>query len=227
MSAKRQLVLGYCPLGNGHQINPFDAVFARKVDVSTGSLAEIDAVVFWGGTDIHPSYYNEKAHPRSQVAGLSAPPPRDVFEWKMMLWCKMNDVPMIGVCRGAQLMCAFAGGSLIQHVDGHHGDHNMITDDGRNMGTTSCHHQMMYPYDVNHELLAWAAPALSRVYQDGGVHNITNMSDKREPEVVYFPDINGLAIQGHPEWAATSSPFNQYVLELVREKLLSQVSETA
>jgi len=222
MPAKTGFTLGYCPIGNGHTIHPFDELFTFKENVANGMLGMVDAVVFWGGTDIHPSYYNQKAHPASQVKGLSSPTSRDVFEWKMMLWCKMNEIPMIGVCRGAQLMCAFAGGQIIQHVNGHHQDHEVVTKDGKLFTTTSCHHQMMYPYDVDHELLAWASPALSNFYQGEEVKPISAMFDKREPEIVYFPTIQGLAIQGHPEWSAKGSEFNKYVLDMVKEKLLSK-----
>lgn len=219
----KKLTLGYCPIGNGSSIAPFDQLFGNKVDVSSENLGSVDAVVFWGGTDIHPSLYNQKAHPQSQVFGLSSLPSRDSFEWKMMLWCKMNEVPMIGVCRGAQLMCAFAGGHLIQHVNGHHDNHDMLTSDGATMKTTSCHHQMMYPYDVEHELLAWSAPARSQFYQGETATPIKGMSDKREPEVVFFPTIQGLAIQGHPEWAHPQSAYNVYLLKLIEEKLLNKV----
>ena len=92
------------------------------------------------------------------------------------------------------------------------------------MKTTSCHHQMMYPYDIDHELLAWAAPARSRFYHGETTKTLDSMADKREPEVVYFPSIQGLAIQGHPEWSPPGSAYNQYLLGLVREKLLNQVT---
>lgn len=222
MPAKK-LTLGYCPIGNGSSIAPFDQIFDHKEDVYSGNLGLVDAVVFWGGTDIHPSLYNQKAHRESQAYGLSSLPSRDSFEWKMMLWCKLNEVPMIGVCRGAQLMCAFAGGHLIQHVNGHHQDHDILTVDGVFMKATSCHHQMMYPYDVEHELLAWSAPSRSTTYEGESTSQVVNMSDKREPEVVYFPTIQGLAIQGHPEWAHPQSAYNLYLLNLIREKLLNQV----
>jgi len=224
MPAKK-LTLGYCPIGNGSSIAPFDQIFEYKLDVSTGNLGLVDAVVFWGGTDIHPSLYNQKAHPMSQVHGLSSLPSRDSFEWKMMLWCKLNEVPMIGVCRGAQMLCAFAGGHLIQHTDGHMGDHDMLTSEGVVMRTTSCHHQMMYPYDVEHELLAWSAPALGRFYHGETTKTLDCMADKREPEVVYFPTIQGLAIQGHPEWAPVTGAYNQYLLGLIESKIFNK--ETA
>lgn len=76
-----KLVLGYSPIGNGDSIEPFDAVFPEKVNIAKG-MDNVDAVIFWGGADIHPSLYNEKAHPYNQVASAPHPSTRDEFEWR-------------------------------------------------------------------------------------------------------------------------------------------------
>lgn len=220
MSVKKKLTLGYCPIGNGDSIAPFNRIFEMQQDISK-SLDGVDAVVFWGGTDIHPSLYDEDRHPQSQAGKF--PSARDEFEWKAMRYCQVNDIPMIGVCRGAQLMTAFVGGFLIQDVNGHHANHGMQTVDDEVIQTTSCHHQMMYPYDVEHELLAWAVPRQSGHYQGPTRISLSCMNDKREPEVVYYPQIRGLAIQGHPEWAI-GSRFADYCNELIRSKLLDEVT---
>ena len=41
-----------------------------------------------------------------------------------------------------------------------------------------------------------------------------------EPEVVMFPKIKALAVQGHPEWMDSKHPFVKYNLDLIKEKLL-------
>jgi gamma-glutamyl-gamma-aminobutyrate hydrolase PuuD len=218
----RNLVLGYCPIGNGRSINPFDDVFASGKDISQ-DIQGVDAVVFWGGTDIHPSFYNQKHHRTSQAP--KEPSQRDVFEWKAALYCRQHDIPMIGVCRGAQLMCALAGGILIQDCNGHNcGQHEILTKEGEFLQTTSAHHQMMYPYDVPHELLAWSSPRRAHFCFGETNVNMEKMKDKREPEVVYFPEIKALAIQGHPEWEkSNTTPFSKYVNRLVRQYLFAEV----
>ena len=214
-----KLTLGYCPIGNGDTIAPFDRVFAYKKDISK-SISGVDAVVFWGGTDIHPSLYKEKLHPKNQAYG-DRPSHRDVFEWKAMQYCKANKIPMIGVCRGAQLMTAFVGGRLIQHVTGHvggKGRHVVCTKDDNFFDVTSCHHQMMYPFDVPHEMLAWSNVHLSDQYETAD--GLVDMKGKVEPEIVYYPEVNGLAIQGHPEWAIQST-FADYCNGLIEAQLLA------
>ena len=195
----KKLVLGFSPWGNGESIFPFNVVFDTAQDVRKHGFQGIDALVLWGGEDIHPSFYDEKAHKYNQAGPTRSA--RDVFEWKAMLYCKMNNIPIIGVCRGAQFLCAFAGGSLVQHVEGHtNGHHMVVTLDGEEYSTTSAHHQMMQLEKTEHQLLAWSKKKLSTVYQDGEHSEIAYMKDRPEPEVVYFPKIRGLAVQGHPEW---------------------------
>jgi anthranilate/para-aminobenzoate synthase component II len=215
----KKLILGYCPVGHGN--SPFDDVFDLKQDVSKHGFDGVDAVVFWGGTDIHPSLFKHSTSARSQAG--EQPSHRDMFEWAAMKYCKANRIPMIGVCRGAQMLCAAAGGWLIQHMHGHNcGQHPMITSDGVVMNTTSAHHQLMYPYDVNHVVLATSTERLSNLYLDGTDSDV-DMKGKPEIEVCWFPDIRGLAIQGHPEWVANESDFALYCNDLIREYILELV----
>lgn len=211
--------LGFCPIGNGESILPFNVLFEEKQDISK-DITGVDAVVFWGGTDIHPSLYGEGLNYYSQ-ASKEGPSKRDLFEWKAMNYCKANKIPMIGVCRGAQLMTAFVGGKLIQHVNGHHGEHKMVTDQGEILDTTSCHHQMMFPFNVEHKMLAWSKHDRSTIYLDGDNKSVEEMYEEPyvEPEVVYYPQVRGLAIQGHPEWAI-NTPFSEYCNKLIEELLI-------
>ena len=221
MSAKvfKKYTLGYCPIGNGDSIDPFNQVFHNKQDISIKGMQGVDAVIFWGGTDIHPSYYKEKMHIRSQANKEYSS--RDIFEWKAMNYCKIHKIPMIGVCRGAQLMTAFVGGKLIQHVTGHQGSHQIVTSDGELMTSTSSHHQMMYPFDVEHKMLAHTPVSLSSTYENGDHKQVLDMNIQVEPEVVYYPQVNGLAIQGHPEWAVDSR-FATYCNEMVIDLLMNE-----
>lgn len=214
--------LGFCPIGNGDSISPFDEIFTDSGDISKEGLDGCDAVVFWGGTDVHPSFYGEKAHMKSQ-AQYERPSMRDEFERKAMLACIARGIPMIGVCRGAQLMCAVAGGSIIQDVTDHNISHGVLTSTGESFLVSSAHHQMMNPWDVPHTLLAWSSKPLSRHYQDGKHQSVPEMKQHPEPEIVYFPKIKGLAIQGHPEWVDPTTPFTQYCNKAIMEYLFSDV----
>lgn len=173
-------------------------------------------LILHGGQDISPSIYGHKTSKRTQAGDEMSS--RDLSEVLLARRAIEFGIPIFGICRGAQLACALAGGSLIQHVNGHGGGYHAVkTSTGDVHKTSTCHHQMMNPWQVNHELLAWSAPALSGEYV---VEHEELIDMEKEPEVVFFPDIKALAIQGHPEWMPENSEFVQYCLSLVEEKLL-------
>lgn len=219
--------LAYSPWGNGTNCYPFDQLFDNCVDAKEHGLSTADAFLLWGGTDIHPSFYGQQPHRFSGAPTL--PSDRDMWEWKAMKYCKANNIPIIGVCRGAQFMCAFAGGSLIQHVTGHtNGSHDVVTLDGETFSVTSSHHQMLDVQGTNHELIAWTPKRLSSVYyseknsSEPHIANAVFSETFKEPEVVFFPEIKGLAIQGHPEWADEGSEFVKKTLEWTVDYLFAE-----
>lgn len=225
IDSSKILVLGHVNMGTGRH-EPFDAIFTTADQVDAEAIkqgAEIDALVIWGGEDISPSLYREK--PARWCGAGPLPSRRDIVERDACLAAIERGIPLIGVCRGAQLLCALAGGRLLQHVEGHGQQHVMSTHDKMNIITNSYHHQMMYPFDVEHKMLAWAEPKRSKVYINEDDVNDPKMTDKVEPEIVWFPKIKGLAIQGHPEFVANpdKSPFVQYCLDLVDEYILGVV----
>ena len=59
--------LAYSPFGNGHSIYPFDELFDNQVDAYVNGFNGVDAFLLWGGTDIHPSFYNESPHRFNQA----------------------------------------------------------------------------------------------------------------------------------------------------------------
>jgi putative glutamine amidotransferase len=77
-------------------------------------LVGVDAVVLTGSvTDIHPALYGERPGPR-----LSEPDRyRDERDLAILRSALRADVPVLGVCRGTQLLNILAGGKLVQHLD--------------------------------------------------------------------------------------------------------------
>lgn len=214
--ANKVLTLGHVNRGTG-RVAPFDAIFkGERVCRTEEDFDGIDALVIWGGADISPSIYNEPVHAR-----CGAGPELSVGDRIEVAACKAaiaRNIPIIGVCRGAQLVCAMAGGILVQDVRGHGGDHRITTKDGRSIITSSVHHQMMYPFKMDpdeYDLIAWADEPRSPTY--AGV----KVPPDREPEIVYFPKIKALGIQGHPEFMNPKDEFVTYCNALVLEYLVS------
>lgn len=201
---------------------PFSSLADKVVGVTKPSeMIEFDsALVVWGGADISPDLYG---HPMSRRCAPYAGR-RDRVEWELMREAIDMEIPIIGVCRGAQMLCAAAGGVLLQDVNNHGGyGHEVTTHDGQTFHVNSIHHQMMVPYAVKHELLAWATTPVGAPYiwkddkifdpgRDSGTDNW------REPEFVYFPDIDGYAIQWHPEGMKENCPATKYILDFFNKK---------
>jgi putative glutamine amidotransferase len=176
-------------------------------------LEEGGCLVVWGGGDISPSLYKKEV---SKYTGASAIlSHRDYVEWNLMKRAKELEMPIIGICRGAQMLCALAGGFLIQDVTNHTRSHAVETEDGKKFIVSSLHHQMLCPFEVDHKLIAWSANRLSDHYMD--VNESVEMAT--EPEFVWFPQNKGIAIQWHPEFMPVSSHANEYVKKSI-EKLV-------
>lgn len=77
-----------------------------------GLLARLDGVVIAGGADVEPLRY--AAVPDSRVQ--SPRPDRDTFELAVARVTARTRQPLLGICRGMQVMAVAAGGQLEQHV---------------------------------------------------------------------------------------------------------------
>lgn len=195
---------------------PFGHLPVVDDEIATSKAEDLqsgDMLVVWGGGDISPSFYNK---PLSRKGGGSVEPGhRDRIEWAMMNRAKELGLPIIGVCRGAQMLCALAGGFLLQHVNKHGGHHVVETPTGYTFTTNSIHHQMMYPFEVDHEMLASIKTPLATEHWK--VDEQIEMPE--EPEFVYFPKVRGFAIQWHPEGMGLESPATQYIFNQILQRV--------
>lgn len=169
---------------------------------------EDEVLILWGGEDISPSLYGQKV---AHAHAGHEPSKRDIIESNLFKRAVELCIPIIGVCRGAQLACALSGGTLFQHIQGgHHAIHEVETKDGHTFETSSCHHQALNLDKVEHELLAWDKGRVTTVYTDREVLK------RVIPEVVYLNDTKTFAIQGHPEWMSPKSPFVKWCADEIK-----------
>ena len=75
-------------------------------------LNSLDGVIFTGGEDFDPAYYNETPIP--QMGRVNAP--RDAFDIKLLQLAAERSIPILGICRGVQLINIVFGGSLYQDL---------------------------------------------------------------------------------------------------------------
>lgn len=192
--------------------------FLRNPD----AYSKANLVYFHGGEDVSAQVYMEKEIPETYSNSR-----RDLIEMRVYTEAQKLKIPCLGICRGSQFLTAVQpGGRLVQHVTGHSLSypHKITTHKGTTIEVTSTHHQMMYPFGVSeYELLAVSSPKLSNQYKFGLYFPDQEkvIEEKGEPEIVYYPKTNCLAIQGHPEYYNDfNTDFCVYSRELVKDKLL-------
>ena len=75
-------------------------------------LDRVDAIVITGGQDLDPAHYGQDAHPTVDPPDAE----RDAAEIAMRRGAWERDMPILGVCRGLQVMAVGMGGALVQHL---------------------------------------------------------------------------------------------------------------
>ncbi len=158
-------------------------------------LERLDAVVFAGGADLDPGLYGEESHP--ETTGLR--PERDAAEVPLMKAALDRDVPLLGICRGMQVLSVVRGGSLVQHLPDAvgHERHRPAP------GTYGLHDVRLEPGSLAHRLLGDRVSVPSYHHQglaSPGDLSVTGWADDETPEVVEDPSLRfALGVLWHPE----------------------------
>lgn len=183
----------------------------------TSDLMLADLVVFTGGEDIDPVLYGEEPIP--QCGHLNQR--RDQHEVEVFNNAKNFQIPMLGICRGAQFLNVMNGGKLWQHVDNHtmsHAAKCLLT--GEIITVTSTHHQMMRPPDhadlvmIAHHEDKRDTPSLCTRKMAEGITQYPSLADC-DPEVVWFEDTKTLCVQFHPEYGSAKDTCRPYFIRLM------------
>lgn len=196
--------------------SPFAKLFDGVLELKPHSIIRKGDVVFFdGGTDINPSFYGEEPH----VATCSPDKARDDAERHAFARAQAAGASCLGVCRGAQLLCALSGGKLVQHVEGHNTGHLIFTQDGQAIFSESSHHQVMWPKEIPHVLIAWAKSCAQMPFEISDEYG-KQFEDGELPEIIFCKDTRSLCIQGHAEYMGDPAIFTDFTRKLVREFLI-------
>lgn len=180
-----------------------------------------DLAVFTGGADICPFLYGELPH--KTYNGYLV---RDRHEVSAIHRARFG-TPMVGICRGAQLLNAHAGGSMYQDVDGHHGNHDaVVVSNGQVVNINSIHHQMMIP-TAHAETIMKAGVSRRKERNNTTIYvKEEGLKALGDPEALFIPHHNYLCFQAHPEYAHKGSDTRrvfeafmaQYIVPLLSNK---------
>jgi len=163
----------------------------------------IDGLFLAGGVDVEPSTYGE---PRTEACGLSDPA-RDAVELVLLRWAAEDKKPVLGVCRGVQMINVAYGGTLFQdiaHEQPEAKKHDYFPQQGFHNRAMLAHHVAVHPGTKLHSLIGLQASVNSMHHQ-----GIKRLGEGLRPSAT-APDgviegvegLNGqflIGVQWHPE----------------------------
>lgn len=88
---------------------------ADPANAAREMLSCVGGLLLTGGDDVDPRLYG-KSHPHPKIGAIN--PARDEFEMALAIAALELDIPILGICRGAQILNVAAGGGLIQDIPG-------------------------------------------------------------------------------------------------------------
>jgi len=178
----------------------------------------LDGIVLTGGADVDPSHYGAVADPHA----YDPEPERDRFELGLIELAVAEDLPVLGICRGTQLLNVWAGGTLRQHVP-EHARYDVATDEAVDVA-------LIEPGTMLHDLYGDRLPINSLHHQTvdrlapGWI--VAARGDGGEVEALEWPGHDMLAVQWHPELLGTRSgdPLFGWIVERARARASAQIA---
>jgi putative glutamine amidotransferase len=160
-----------------------------------------DFIVFGGGPDVSPYLYNQE-----KAKGTHSDVAIDYEDFCTVIASKLKQIPMLGICRGLQLLHVANGGTLIQHMNGHAGViHKLLCNDEEEiegwegLEVNSHHHQCIPVHEVDYA---------DELY----------VSLEGSTEVIVAPSCGFLGVQYHPEYLNCPETGLDFFAELMKHK---------
>lgn len=88
---------------------PADDAVAERI------VSGLDGLIITGGRDVDPATYGAPRHPTTDEPGVDSRT-RDEFEFALLRAALRRGIPVLGICRGAQVLNVALGGTLHQHL---------------------------------------------------------------------------------------------------------------
>ena len=175
-------------------------------------LDRIDALLLSGGNDIDPAVYGQPPGPETQ--GIR--PERDRFEIALARAAIERRMPLLGICRGMELLNVARGGGLIQHIpdaygDGSHphtpgtfSDHEIRLESG-SLAARAAGSELIHVHSAHHQGVAELGAGLkaSGWFGDQGIIEAIELDQAEHPFA--------LGVLWHPEVEVNSPIINSLV----------------
>ena len=169
-------------------------MFAKARCFQAKSVEQADLVIFTGGPDVNPVLYlEEDVHPKTNFDS-----DRDKADIELFYKAQELGIPMVGICRGSQLLHVMKGGRLFQHIEGHTGPHSMLCSRTQRLfqRISSTHHQGV----IYHDGMQIIGESLHKNH-DRWLNGTTKDGSKQvDIEAYFYRQDCILGFQGHPEF---------------------------
>jgi putative glutamine amidotransferase len=172
----------------------------------TGSVDGLDGLLLPGGWDVDPSLYGES--PGEKVGPIDRE--LDDTELRLFRQARERELPVLGICRGQQVINVAMGGTLIQHLEDHdaraigrrHLAHAVEVEPGSEFGRATGG-QRISVNSLHHQAVKAVAPGLRQTArgEDGTVEGLES------------DDGLIVAVQCHPEELAADLPWARSLFE--------------
>ncbi len=140
--------------------------FTPLVTLNTGDIAHCQGLILPGGGDITPAFFGEKNHGSKNIDTEL-----DILQLQSFDYCLRNRIPVLGICKGIQLINVGLGGSIYQHfpsaerhccLSGDQYHNTTILKDsflyplyGSHMPVNSAHHQALKELGSGLKAIQW------------------------------------------------------------------------
>lgn len=190
------------------------AVEGSETALADQYLDLVDGIVLAGGNDIDPRQYGQ---PDTHAVGID--PVRDTFELALLAGARARDIPVLGICRGMELINVAYGGTLKSGVH-HPSAHDLHLPE---LGTGRVHQVDLEPDSRARALFDRARVEAVCVHHQapdriGQGLRVTGRAADGEVEILEDPDQWVLGVIWHPEQALDRDPQHLTVYQaLVQE----------
>lgn len=209
----------YLRMLEAYQVSGIILPLTNNKDELDSVLKLCDGFLITGGQDVNPRLYNEKISEKcGEISEV-----RDFMDSYILKYAMKKDIPLLGICRGAQIMNASMGGTLYQDLESEYG--------------SNTNHHMDFPYDrevhkvkiitnsllekiLNKELIGvnsyhhQAIKKLSSHFLEAGI------SDDGLVEAIYSPKHKFiLGVQWHPEYSFLKSEDSRSIIKAFTDEI--------
>ena len=137
-------------------LGSLDEAAAKRVRVNTwhdsnagSAVGTVSTVLFTGGEDVSPTLYYDPELWHGNVAEIDYNAERDVSDYLTMTYCLDHDIPLMGFCRGMQMLSVVSGAEVIQDVPAYFAELGLEYNDAHNNRKASPDSYRDYaPHDI-------------------------------------------------------------------------------